>query len=1705
MKQRFALWDIFNKFSNITYSWFYSNGAFVTHRYHIKQKVGQGQSAAVFEAEDTWLNSRRVAIKVLIDPSPEYRALLAEEFALLFGLAHPHLPRVFELGRMHDAACDFGDPHLSSLPAMERGVRRPFLVEEFCAGTTAGSWPHAQRASENAAFLGAQLAAALACLHVRGVMHGDIKPGNILVQEQDAVPFAKLLDFNLSQTNTRKEGVSGTLRYMAKEALEGAPVCASDVYSLGATLAHMLAGKPPDNDYGTQVCAECLAQEIAAMTHPDAGRRPSAAEVFDMLSACANAKHQQFLFELKDAKTVPTSFVGRDNVLGTIRHFFASRIGNGTKCLRIVAPAGGGKTAVLEQAVIQAALRHFWTPGSVRPSGHGDLFEMERALSEIHGKPQHILEKAKDVQHTTKIQWKNFSVLADHLKEICDKEPLALIFDDVPLGSPLDAFGKFLERLEHKGPNLLWLQTQAWSDEQGQEPLAPNTVMLDLLDEESVTKMVQLARPLRPHDVRAAKPLCKASGGNPMAAQALLHDHPGDALLVAAQDGSLARAHMSDESFLRQLSTFDSTGQDLLLSMSLFDAPVPIDMIEKIDSISQGISNGTIERAIGLGVLKTVIWNEKPAITLSSDMVRFAYARQVPDALALEIAQTLEAMPEANERALDLGKLWERLGHLEKACSPLLQGARKKANGLQYHEALEAYDTLVSMESALKSALPKEQAKVFLNAAWLESARLLLALGKHDQAISQAEKARESKEGTLIKAEALIGLGQYASAADVLKNASLQTTGVVQGSVVQDAIQGSIDVLCSRALMLAGNYAEAENVAKQAMATHTRGKHQAELMGVLGLLAFYKGNSKEAETQLEQALDRAKSQSNQQLTERIRANLALVLHKTGDLSGAEQGYGESLAWARSQQDLPSQLLRLSNLATLKQEQGNVDTALEAYEEAYTLARLVDGQREMVRIALNWSNLLCSWLGDAHTARQKLEPAILQASKLGMLVEKAFLLLLRAEMHLVFGDNAKALHDVEDAHKFFASSNDASGLADAEATLAEVCLHRRDAQGVRKHALRAEEQAKAIGRKWTQCQALLWYALAELEEPSLFGNKGFEAAIQAAHNAKERHDVDMAWLAHAVASRLCARAGNAQDAEKHLQEARQLARTARSRLSAKHLPLYGDLWFRREMWAWVERSEEIAPEQPIRDFDRLLAINRELAQDHDPDRLLERIIDAAIALSGAERGFVVLKADTGETEDDLVIRAARNLDHTSLDDEQLLVSRSIAFRSMRTGQPINSTNALDDERFRENVSVHQMQLRSVLCLPLRAPKHSLGALYLDNRYRVNAFSDADVALLSAFGDQAAIALFNARLVSELDMRSKELEKSRTEIEILNQRLQKELEAQSKELEWERHKAPKKKQGRTSRHGMVGTSAKMQQVFHIIERVADKEAPVVVLGESGTGKELVARAVHAASAKSKAPFISINCAAIPKELLESELFGHEKGAFTGAVRTKPGLFEVARQGTVFLDEIGDMPLDMQAKLLRVLQQKEFRRVGGTLNLKTEARVLSASNQDLETLVRNGRFREDLWYRLNVVEIRLPPLRERREDLPLLINHFLKIHGGKTPPEVSREALALLLDYAWPGNVRELENEMQRATALAEGVVRQEELSTRLTKPCVPMDAHANPVTLKSAVEQFESQAIQQALARHHGKVATAAKELGLTRAGLYKKLHKYGHAV
>jgi transcriptional regulator with GAF, ATPase, and Fis domain len=515
---------------------------------------------------------------------------------------------------------------------------------------------------------------------------------------------------------------------------------------------------------------------------------------------------------------------------------------------------------------------------------------------------------------------------------------------------------------------------------------------------------------------------------------------------------------------------------------------------------------------------------------------------------------------------------------------------------------------------------------------------------------------------------------------------------------------------------------------------------------------------------------------------------------------------------------------------------------------------------------------------------------------------------------------------------------------------------------------------------------------------------------------------------------------------------------------------------------------------------LLHTLHRLASERDREKLLELMTDGAVSLSGAERGFVLLVDESGRLEP-TTVRVAEN----SLGASTAAFSRSIAETVLIDGEPVVTVDATRDARVQDYLSVHQLMLKSVACLPIETRGRTWGVLYLEHRSASGRFSGEDLTLLRAFADQAAIAIETSELIARVHSQKQALERANQALMDANAQLEAKLQGQTEALERTRREfdALRGPRGPGEAWGIVGRSEAMQRVYRVIERISLNDVPVVVTGESGTGKELVARAIHQASDRREGPFVSLSCGAIPDGLLESELFGHVAGAFTGAARARDGVFVQASGGTLFMDEIADMPPRMQLDLLRVLQESRVRPVGAAEERPVDVRVVAASKRPLRALVDEGVLREDLYYRLSVVELPLPPLRERLADLPLLCDHILqklardRAEGRK---RLSPEALQRLSMHDFPGNVRELEHLLLNASVFARGdTIAAEELTLEAAVDAMPTSAPASE-TYRD-YKELERDRILRALNAHGWNRARAARALGIPRRTFYRRLKQH----
>src|SRR5579862_6741704 len=489
--------------------------------------------------------------------------------------------------------------------------------------------------------------------------------------------------------------------------------------------------------------------------------------------------------------------------------------------------------------------------------------------------------------------------------------------------------------------------------------------------------------------------------------------------------------------------------------------------------------------------------------------------------------------------------------------------------------------------------------------------------------------------------------------------------------------------------------------------------------------------------------------------------------------------------------------------------------------------------------------------------------------------------------------------------------------------------------------------------------------------------------------------------------------------------------------------------------------------PAEHLGLLYQVSRTLLKEGEYGELLSGLLDTLIDGLGADRGFVVVR-EAGEFR----ATAARNFRSEALSQVEEAFSRSIARAVMESGRAVLIGDASMTEPYSKHLSIQQLAVRSVLCAPLVTSDEAFALIYLENRLVTNCFSEEQRDLLDEVCTLAAPRLRAAVAMSQAQRRADALEHAHSQSD-----------------------------------GVLTADPEMVAVLQTVHQIATTDLPVLIEGETGTGKELIARAIYRHSTRVKGPFVVLNCAAIPAALIGSELFGFVQGAFTGANRDRVGFIGTAHRGTLFLDEIGDLPLDLQPHLLRVLQSGEFTRLGNSRTEQVDVRFIAATNRDLESEVKAGKFRADLFYRLSAITLRLPPLRDRPHDIKLLAEHFIRTSAGrygKPTPRLSEDCLAALTAYSFPGNVRELESEMARlaAMSLADVSCGADSLNERIRNR-----SNGQPTTLSQttpfapmSLQEMEKRLISCVLEHTEGNRTRAAEILGISREGLRTKLQR-----
>ena len=773
-------------------------------------------------------------------------------------------------------------------------------------------------------------------------------------------------------------------------------------------------------------------------------------------------------------------------------------------------------------------------------------------------------------------------------------------------------------------------------------------------------------------------------------------------------------------------------------------------------------------------------------------------------------------------------------------------------------------------------------------------------------------------------------------------------------------------------------------------------------------------------------------------------NLGTIYYRQGNLKTAQGYYDKSLEIEERMGDNPGISASYNNIGLIYSKQRKWTEAINYFKYSLEIKKKI-GDKQGIAGCYNNLGSVYNYQNNWNEASKCYQESLSIKEKLGDLSGAANSLINLGTISINQGKTEQAFNYLEKAKKIGNETGNKRVLLGVYETLGLLYLTKKDTEEAIKYNANALNFAVELGTKMEE--GITSRALSELYQLKENNTKAEEYLIKSINALKETDVEDELAKTYFEMGKLKRKTGKEEEVMLYFKKAQEIFEKLGMEENLKEI-------------------KDLKKGTGGKDLIGIYQISSIVNSILDLRQLLDKIMDIAVETLEAERGVLILAdEETGILKTEI----ARGLEKNDIENATL-ISESIIRNVALKGTPVIVSDAGEDNRFQDKKSIIDYHITSVLCVPLRIKEKIIGAIYLDHRRLVDLFGTEDISFLTTFANLAAVAIENARLHEKLQ----------------------------KENIYLKQEAEEKYQF----ENIVGKSKEMQKLYKLMEKVIDTSTSVLLEGETGTGKEVVARTIHYNGPRKDKKFIPVDCASIPAALFEGELFGYVKGAFTGAIGDRKGLFIEADEGTIFLDEVSNISLELQAKLLRVLQEGTVRRLGEEKQRKIDVRIISATNKDLKKETDEGRFRPDLYYRLNVVAIKLPPLRERKEDIPLLAHYFLNKYCDKLGKKIkgfTETAMKILLDYNWNGNVRELEHQVERAVTLSTGDRLSETLfSIGQTKTLQISELPEG--SLKSIVETTEKEMIIKALNKYKYKKDTA-KALGLSRFGLQKKMERY----
>ena len=1551
---------------------------------------------------------------------------------------------------------------------------------------------------------------ALAHLHERGFVHGDLKPENIVVTPE-GTPM--LVDFGLGRqvgVRSSEGGVSGTLFSIAPELLAGLePTPASDLFALGVLLHRLFIGRRKSaRDFYAEFPRRSFLDAIGSspeelpdwcrdlvvtLTARETGRRPrSAAEFARVLSTRLGLNVEA------EGKSPPLRWRasrGRER-------WMSERV-----------------SALSSDA---SALIWWRVPEGEDPFGLWEHLRLQLTLRGTPNRGLRLHQALERIRIKTDLEsWAQECVAAGGLLVVSAGEEELGTWERHALETLARATGMRGEsragsqqeqapapeqtRLLVVSPYAPAQRSVDWEEEAVPAPSQEDVVafLRGRFDGEELQRLKRFGADLAELAAGSASALDKALGelqreGAILPAGGGFALRPGDLpdLRRISRDRIPAK-HLSLPQARAVLGTLETLG--VPLGFGELARQMQVSAQELAQSLAQLGRGGWIERRRAFGHLR-IRANYRPTQPLlSRKEAAAAHAQRARELSRRRSAVDVVRLHELVAACLDGDK--ERLPQAVAAFTAELEALRQSGSAvlvLNHCERVERALGLAGIDMGL--AVPEVVCE--LASAWC-------TLGRPNTAEETAKSLLKAKEGNhaalgeLLKAR--IATARH-GAERALKH--YEKAAALDPAIAGEALAGRIQLAHtmgrdSHVLELVQELREEAAVSLEALPPRRR----LAILSVAAMSAFRRGEVERAQSETTALLGDARRLGDADAQAALLINLATIERRSGSITQA-QAQLEAAAELYSTHGLPQGLAHAQELlGGLQRELGEMLIA-EEHLHASLRTRETIGDLEGATVVRASLGLVAYDRGQARAAIETIEAAL---ESMGSAHRKRFGPFLAAKARAMLARVGR--FQPAGPMRSEARSGSASDFEEADPRIllelgrAQWCADQTDA--ARTFFERARDLAQSLRQERLVAEAELLIEILDgaqtpfapeagryeklgalaAQDAHILGlilsSTAFEEQVLAeADDLAQR--LERAGRDDRSARLLLALASRCEDREKSeafRQRAERAFESASSGLTTGEVeafrrnllgfpdPYPGDLMPRDERG---DNEEEMGME-----VINLLEINRRLLQQQDLETLLGAIVESALSVTGAERGFFVL-------EEHGVLRFDTALDSSRGDVQrpELEVSRSVVSEALERMEPICVSNAVDDPLLGRTTSVVSLELRSVLCVPVAIASDLRGAIYVDHRLRRGAFDDRAARLCSLLASQAALAIQQIRRLEE--------------IRDLNRELEQRVRDRDNDLATTRRALQAARGAEVVQTQLVGSSAAMQRVHGLIARAAPSDLTVLVTGESGTGKELVARALHENSARAAGPFLSENCAAIPEALIESEFFGYVRGAFTGAEEDRAGLFEQAEGGTLFLDEIGEMPAELQAKLLRVLETSEVRRLGSNETTPVNFRLIVATNRDLEHEVQQGTFRKDLFYRLDGIEIPLPTLSQHTEDIPELAAHFLAEEAKRTgtePMHISKSVLKKLSRRSWPGNVRELRNEIARLAVFSENEIND---PTLVRAPAAEGAIIGKEVPTLAELEQ---RAIMAALERTGDDKGKAAEMLGISRAKIYQRLKEW----